>query len=145
MQGQTKNTNWGRLKQVITVTLLFMMVGTLLELYLLEHYEGVWQFIPLICIGASLLTMVSLLFFSTTVLIFLYQILLGATALSGFVGIFFHLRANFEFEQEMKPTAENWDLLVESFSGALPALAPASMVVLALIGYSYLLLIKQKK
>jgi hypothetical protein len=145
MQGQTKNTNWGRLKQVITVTLLFMMVGTLLELYLLEHYEGVWQFIPLICIGASLLTMVPLLFFSTTVLIFLYQILLGATALSGLAGIFFHLRANFEFEQEMKPTAENWDLLVESFSGALPALAPASMVVLALIGYSYLLLIKQKK
>ncbi|MEO1715042.1 MAG: hypothetical protein AAFU60_17060, partial [Bacteroidota bacterium] len=65
------------------------------------------------------------------------------TALSGVYGAYLHLQANYEFEQEMRPSAENWDLLVESLSGALPALAPASMIVLALIGYSYSMLIKQ--
>ncbi|MDX1314396.1 MAG: hypothetical protein R3356_02740, partial [Eudoraea sp.] len=45
---------------------------------------------------------------------------------------------------EMTPSAKGWDLFVESLSGALPALAPGSMIVLALIGYSYLILLKQK-
>tara|TARA_B100000767_G_scaffold269985_1_gene292810 strand:+ start:1707 stop:1856 length:150 start_codon:yes stop_codon:yes gene_type:complete len=44
----------------------------------------------------------------------------------------------------MKPTANFWELFSESLSGALPTLAPMSMIVLALIGYSYLILIKQQ-
>jgi hypothetical protein len=75
----------------------------------------------------------------------IFQILLGLTALSGVYGVFLHLRANYEFEQEMKPTAEPWDVFVESLAGALPSLAPASMIVLALIGYSYLLLLKREQ
>ena len=74
-----------------------------------------------------------------------FKLLLVITALSGIYGVFLHLRANYEFELEMKPTANNWDLFFESLSGALPALAPFSMVVLALIGYSYLILINQKQ
>jgi len=37
------------------------------------------------------------------------------------------------------------ELFLESISGAFPVLAPLSMVVLALIGYSYLILINQKQ
>ena len=66
------------------------------------------------------------------------------TSLSGIYGAFLHLQANYEFEQDMKPTANFWELFSESLSGALPTLAPMSMVVLALIGYSYLILIKQQ-
>ena len=51
---------------------------------------------------------------------------------------------SFTFEQDMKPTANFWELFLESLSGALPTLAPMSMIVLALIGYSYLILIKQQ-
>jgi len=54
-----------------------------------------------------------------------------------------HLQANYEFEQDMKPTANFWELFSESLSGALPTLAPMSLLVLAFIGYSYLILIKQ--
>lgn len=72
-----------------------------------------------------------------------FQLLMVATALSGLYGIYLHLRANYEFELEMKPTLGGWELFTESLSGALPALAPASMIVLALIGYSYSILLKQ--
>ncbi|NAS30971.1 hypothetical protein GTQ40_08330 [Flavobacteriaceae bacterium R38] len=74
-----------------------------------------------------------------------FKLVLIVTALSGFYGVFLHLRANYEFEQEMKPTANGWDLFLESLSGALPTLAPGSMVVLALLGYSYLIFLKQKQ
>jgi hypothetical protein len=75
----------------------------------------------------------------------LFKVILGCTALSGIYGTFLHLRANYEFELEMKPNARDWDLFIESLSGALPTLAPGSMIVLALIGYSYILLLKQKQ
>jgi len=75
----------------------------------------------------------------------LFTIILCLTSLSGVYGTFLHLNANYEFEQEMRPTETTWNLFVESLSGALPVLAPCSMIVLALLGYSYLLLLKHKK
>ena len=132
-------------KQVIATALLFMMIGTAMELYLLDHYEGPLQLIPLLCIGTSLLVMLLLFFQSSTFMLGLFKVLMGITALSGVYGIFLHLRANYEFEKEMKATASDWELFIESLSGALPTLAPASMIVLALIGYSYLILLRQKQ
>jgi hypothetical protein len=131
--------------RVVLTALLIMLVGTALELYLLTHYEGVQQLIPLLCIGVSILVLILLFFQRTKVLMNLFKFVLILTGLSGIYGTFLHLRANYEFELEMKPTATGWNLFVESLSGALPALAPCSMIVLALLGYSYLLLLKHKK
>ena len=132
-----------RVKQVIVLALLFMMMGTLLELYLLEHYEDTFQLIPVLCIAFSLTNLIILLFKKSKKIINLFKLMLVLTSLSGVYGVFLHLQSNFEFEQDMKPTATNWELFSESLSGALPTLAPMSMLVLALIGYSYLILIKQ--
>lgn len=133
------------LKRAVLVAFFFMIVGTAFELYLLEHYEGLQQLIPLLCIGASLFMALALFFKRTPGLVVIFKLILGLTALSGFYGTYLHLIANFEFEQEMRPTASGWHLFIESLSGALPALAPGSMIVLALIGYSYLILLKQKR
>ena len=131
-------------KQIIVLALLFMMVGTLLELYLLDHYEDAYQLIPVLCIAFSLINLIILLFKKSKKIINLFKLVLVLTSLSGVYGVFLHLQSNFEFEQEMKPTATNWELFSESLSGALPTLAPMSMLVLAFIGYSYLILIKQQ-
>ena len=123
------------------LALVFMLFGTALELYLLHHYVSAQQAIPLICICALLILM-TLSFFSWAHGFFrFFKPALVLTALSGLYGTFLHLKANFEFELEMTPTANNWDLFLESISGALPALAPCSMIVLALLGYSYTLLL----
>ena len=121
-------------KKMIVLALLFMMIGTLLELYLLDHYEDAFQLIPVLCIAFSLINLI----------IKLFKLVLVLTSFSGVYGVFLHLQSNFEFEQDMKPTATNWELFSESLSGALPTLAPMSMLVLAFIGYSYLILIKQQ-
>jgi hypothetical protein len=130
-------------KQLVVVALLFMIVGTITELFLLHHYEGFQQLIPVICIGTSLVLMGILSFRKTELLMNAFKLLMGLSALSGLYGTFLHLQANFEFEQEMKPTASFWDLLIESLSGALPTLAPGSMIVFALIGITYITLLKQ--
>ena len=145
MQKQKSKTERFSLMQVIVAALLFMMFGTALELYLLDHYEDVLQLIPILCIGVSILLVFILFFRRTKLTTGIFKLVMVLTALSGVYGTFLHLRANYEFEQEMKPGAEAWELFTESLSGALPTLAPASMIVLALLGYSYLILLKQKR
>ncbi|WP_115463068.1 hypothetical protein [Winogradskyella aurantiaca] len=133
-----------RVKKIVLTALLFITFGTVLELYLLDHYEDTKQLIPIICIGAMLLLMMVLAFRPSNVISKLFQFMLLITAFSGIYGTYLHLMANYEFELEMTPSASGWTLFKESLSGALPALAPGSMVILALIGYVYITLLKQQ-
>ncbi len=144
MKSQEQNSNLKRISQLVLVVFLFMLIGTVLELYLLGHYEDTLQLIPILFIALSLCLMVVLVFTKARIATRIFKLVLVVTALSGLYGTYLHLQANFEFEHDMTPTASNWDLFLESLSGALPALAPLSMVVLALIGYTYLLITKQK-
>lgn len=130
--------------KTLAAAFIFMLMGTAMELYLLDHYEDLQQLIPLVCIGVSILLMAAVSFRRTSLLTRGFMATLILTALSGVYGTFLHLQANYEFEQEMKPGATTWEWLLDSFSGALPALAPGSMIALALIGYSYIQLLNKK-
>ena len=132
-------------KQVILVAILLMTTGMLLELYLLDHYEDRYQLIPLLVIAIALVMTVVLNFRASKMIQQLFKLVLVLISLSGIYGVFLHLQANFEFEQEIHPTASTWSLFSEIISGAFPALAPLSLIVLALMGYAYLTLINQKK
>lgn len=132
-------------KRIILLAFIFMMVGILFELYLLEHFEDSLQLIPIISIGLALVMMPALYFKRSMTLSKLFTFILIGISFSGIYGVFLHLKGNFEFEQEMKPTAGNWDLFIESLSGAFPVLAPLNLIILSLIGYTYLKLINHKK
>ena len=133
------------IKRIILLTFTFMTVGILFELYLLEHFEDSLQLIPIILIAIAMALFIVLQFKQTRVFFSIFKLSLIAISLSGFYGVFLHLSGNFEFEQEMRPTAHSWDLFIESLSGAFPALAPLNLIILSLIGYTYLKLINQKK
>lgn len=141
---KSKNQRLGP-KRILMATLLFVLLGTAMELYLLEHYEDRLQLIPMLCIALLLVLVVILFFQKNAIVKGIFKFALLLTAASGVYGVFLHLNANYEFEQEMRPSAKGWDLFLESLSGALPTLAPGSMIVLALIGYSYLTLLKQQQ
>lgn len=49
-------------KQVITLALLFIMFGTLIELYLINHYEDILQLIPILIISIALINLFYLFF-----------------------------------------------------------------------------------
>ena len=145
MQNNKTTSERIRLKQVLVLALLFMMIGTLLELYLLDHYEDTWQLIPVLCIGVALVNLCVLFYRRSQAAIHLFKLVLLLTSFSGVYGVVLHLQANYEFEQDMKPTAGFWQLFSESISGALPTLAPMSLLVLACIGYSYLILTQHQQ
>ena len=118
-----------------------MALGTAFELLLLHHYEDVWQLIPLLLIGMSIIIFLLRLLIPSTVIVTIFKFLMISCGLSGVLGIWLHLKANMEFEKELHPHSSGLNLLLETLSGALPALAPGSMIVYAFIGYLYILLI----
>ena len=57
------------------------------------------------------------------------------TILSGVLGVILHLKNNWEFELEMYPSIEMSALIYKSFTGAIPALAPATLIPIGLMGF----------
>lgn len=133
------------LKYVILYTLIFFLFGSIIELYLIKHYEDVIQIIPIFCLGVSLGSLIILYFRVSKLTINLFKVSLSVISFVGLLGVILHLNSNFQFEKEMRPSSSTMDLFIESLSGALPALAPLNLVLLAMVGYSYVLTINQKR
>jgi hypothetical protein len=109
-------------------------LGTGLELILLGHTEQRWQWVPVVLTFAGALAAVAYRFirgpiarraFRGTMILFL---------VSGAVGLALHYQGNVEFALEMDPGARGWTLLREALTGATPALAPGTMMLLGAIG-----------
>ncbi len=115
-----------------------MFVGTGVELLLLGHYEDSWQIVPLALIGAGLLGFVLVVVKGSRWVVKIFQLVMLLCLISGFIGTWFHLEANREFELEMYPNMKGWELISETFTGAIPALAPGSMIVLGLLGLLFI-------
>ncbi|MEM6525145.1 MAG: hypothetical protein AAGF85_18650 [Bacteroidota bacterium] len=131
---------------IVVIIMIFMAVGTSTELFLLDHYEDQWQLAPIVLIGLSTAVFILSLWKNSKEIIRLFKALMLGCAISGVVGFWFHLKANIEFERELHPSSSGWVLISETLSGALPTLAPGSMIVFASIGYLYTLLkLKQPK
>ncbi len=108
---------------------VFWIAGLALELLFIGHYEDWLQYLPLIIMGVSLL-----IYFSTKNKKILKGISL-LTILVGILGIGVHLKNNFEFELEMYPELSGWLLLKQSMTGALPVMAPGSLISVGLLGF----------
>jgi hypothetical protein len=63
-----------------------------------------------------------------------FQGLMAAFVASGLLGVGLHFQANQEFELEMYPQMAGIELLEETLTGALPVLAPGTMILLGLVG-----------
>jgi hypothetical protein len=114
--------------------LVFGIAGVLLELYLLEHFEDTPQWTPIALLGVGLLVGPWVVVKPGRAAVRALQGLMALYVGSGAVGIYFHLKANVEFELELHASAAGMDLVMESLRGAMPALAPGTMVQLGLLG-----------
>jgi hypothetical protein len=122
------------IRRLLLAATLVGMLGTLTELFLLEHYEDGWQYVPLIALTlGALLTLLVLLRPSGTSVRML-RLLLLAFVVVGLLGIWRHYAGNADFELERHPELQGLALLWAVLRGATPALAPGTMVQLALFG-----------
>jgi hypothetical protein len=127
----------GRLRGLLLAVFLLGAVGTAAELLLLGHYEEIWQLVPLLLITVSLTVVGMWLMSHGRSILRVFQLSMLLCLAAGALGVFLHYRSNVEFELEMNPRAAGAELIWESLTGAMPALAPGTMFHLGLVGLLY--------
>jgi len=112
------------------------LVGTLVELVLLEHYEDPWQLVPLALIPLAVVAVGWYLRSPTFVSRSVLQVTMTSFVAAGLIGVVLHMRGAAEFQLDIDPTMDRWTLLVKTLRAkAPPALAPGLMIQLGLIGF----------
>jgi hypothetical protein len=114
--------------------LVLALVGTVVELGLLGHFEDPWQWAPIVVLSLCLSLTLTHFFAPGPLIRKLLRISMVLCILTGMVGLFLHMKGNFEFELEMYKNLSFFSLLWRSLRGALPALAPGSMIYIGLLG-----------
>ncbi|GMQ82059.1 MAG: hypothetical protein BMS9Abin05_1500 [Rhodothermia bacterium] len=119
--------------------LIFLMgvTGSAAELLLLGHTEEFWKYLPLVLYGISLLMLGWHTVSRASTGLKLFRYVMSLFILAGPVGLFLHYRGNVAFKLEMYPDLGGLKLFWEALTGATPALAPGTMILLGLLGWLY--------
>jgi hypothetical protein len=121
----------------LLATLVTGLLGMGTELLLIGHFESIQQRIPLGLLGLGLATTVWHAVAPRQWTVRALQLVMTLSVASGFLGVGLHYRGNEEFELEMYPAMQGYELVSEVLTGATPVLAPGSMVLLGLIGLTH--------
>lgn len=129
-----------RLRRFLLGLAAFICVGTMVELVLAGHWEGLVQLLPFLLAGASLVVIGAVLINPKQGWLRLLRGITVITLAGSLFGVFEHLEHNIEFALEIRPNAAVGDVFFEALAGGNPLLAPgilAFMAVLALAATYY--------
>ena len=112
-------------------------LGLIAELLLLEHTEEWAQRIPLLLLSVGLALCPWLALGRQRLRLWLFELLCALYLAGGVTGLWQHYQSNVEFELEMDASLEGLDLMTEALAGATPALAPAAVIFLGILGLLY--------
>ena len=113
------------------------MGGLVLELFLLEHFEDVWQWVPFAILAAGLAAGTAVARRPTRATLRAFRAVMALAIGAGVLGLYLHYAGNAEFELESEPTARGLRLFWLSVRGATPVLAPGALAQLGLLGLVY--------
>lgn len=111
----------------------FMCVGTVIELWLAEHTQEAFQFVPFLLCGAALAVILVVWLKPTVGTIRALRLVMGALVLGSLLGIYQHLEGNWEIVLETKPNLATAEMFWEALRGAAPLLAPGILVLVAVL------------
>ena len=118
--------------------LLIGLLGTVTELVLLGHYEEPLQFVPLVLIAVALLTIWWEFSRHDLASRRAMQIVMTLFVVAGFLGFAAHFYGSAQYQLELNPEMDAWELLEKILRAkAPPLLAPGMMLQLGLLGLAY--------
>ena len=128
----------GQLRTLLLLVAVIGMAGTAVDLLLLEHYEDIWQAPPLIVVGLGLVVAGWAWYSGSATAVLAMRITMVLFLATGAAGLVLHYDGNSEFQREMDPALDGWALFVKVIRAkAPPALAPAAIIQIGLLGLLY--------
>ena len=112
-------------------------LGTTVELLLLEHYDDPWQFTPLVLLPLGAAVTVWHARRPGRASLGGLRAVMALLIMSGGLGSLLHYLGNAEFARERSPDLAGLALFREAMTGATPALAPGTMMLLGALGLLY--------
>jgi hypothetical protein len=126
------------LRRMLRAILLLGMTGTGIDLLLLGHFEDLAQLVPLLLVLAGIMAVLWNASGHKRWSIVVVQIVMVLFIAGGALGLYFHYDANVEFQQEIDESLRGTRLLWTALRAKTPpALAPATMMLLGLIGLAH--------
>ncbi len=122
------------------------MIGTGSELLLLNHLESWAQIVPIALLACAMIVLVWLGAAARPLAASLFQFVMALFVAAGLLGMVLHYRGAEEFQREVDPTLGGRALFWKTVRAkAPPALAPASMIGLGLVGFAYVQSIRREE
>ena len=126
------------LRRLLLAVVSLVMLGTVVDLLLLEHYEEVWQWLPLIVLALALVAALWTATSGSAAAVTVFRIVMVLVVATGLLGVVMHYSGSREFQIEMDPALTGWALFVKVMRAkAPPTLAPAAMIQAGLFGLLY--------
>ncbi len=123
-----------RLRQFLLIISAGTFLMTVIELIFVGHWNETIQFLPfaLCALGLGALAVAWFRPNRTSVIALRWSMIV--IGVCSFIGFYEHMANNFSFWQEIQPNATNWELIVATFNGGIPVLAPGILLLGAVIG-----------
>jgi hypothetical protein len=122
------------LRRILLGVVLVGILGLSAELVLLEHFEGVWQAVPLAVLALGFVAGTALGLRPGRHVLHAFRAAMVTFVVAGVAGVYLHLAGNAEFERESDPSVRGLTLFWEALRGATPSLAPGALAQLGLMG-----------
>src|SRR5262249_32149662 len=114
------------------------LLGTIVELILLEHYEQALQLVPLALIALAIVTLVWHFLRGDAASLNALLVVMTLFVLASIVGLVAHFHGSAEFQLDLDPEMGTWELIEKVVHAkAPPLLAPGMMLQLGLLGLAY--------
>jgi hypothetical protein len=128
----------GMLRLWILGVLVLGLLGTVVELVLLSHYEQAVQLVPVVLIVLALIVLAWHVIGHSAASLRVLMGLMVLFVLAGFAGFVAHFHGSAEFQLDLEPSLSTWELLEKVMRAkAPPLLAPGMMMQLGLLGLAY--------
>jgi hypothetical protein len=140
MEAQPKGSadTVGMLRLWILGVLVLGLLGTVVELVLLSHYEQPVQLVPVVLIVLALIVLAWHVMGHSAASLRVLMGLMILFVLAGFAGFAAHFYGSAEFQLDLEPSLSTWELLEKVMRAkAPPLLAPGMMMQLGLLGLAY--------
>lgn len=122
-----------RLRSFLLTLSALLFIGTICELWLINHLETLVQLLPFALCGLGLAAVLVVLLRPQRATIRGLRAWMGLVALGSLFGSYEHIENNISFHKELHPHAPTAELVMGAIGGANPLLAPGILALAAML------------
>ncbi len=122
-----------RLRRFLLGVSLLIFLGTLTELWLVNHTEDAIQWVPFVLCGLSIVAIIVTAIKRARPTTLFLRACMVLAIIGSALGIYQHVTNNIAFEKEIHPNGGGRELIMKGLSGANPLLAPGMLAIAGLL------------